>query len=180
MNPVTESLAHRQMRNNVPTYPVQTIAKLLLISERRVQQLTKEGVLPKSNRGKYELAPTIQGYVRYLQERVAGNAAQSTNIEYHKEKARKTKAEADIAEMEAARMAGELVPVEEVKMTWSNLASEVCTRLRNVPTRVVSSVIGETDENRLKSVLLNEIDSALTAIADGNSRGSRKPAKNNK
>lgn len=40
-----------------PTYPVATIAKLLLLSDRRVQQLTKEGVIPKEERGRYELAP---------------------------------------------------------------------------------------------------------------------------
>lgn len=52
-----------------PTYPVATIADLLMVSERRVQQLAKEGVIPKAERGRYELVPTVQGYIRYLQER---------------------------------------------------------------------------------------------------------------
>lgn len=86
-----------------PTYPVSTIAKLLLLSDRRVQQLTKEGVIPKAERGRYELAPAVQGYIRYLQERSL--RTDSSPIDYHMEKARLTKAQADSAEIEAAKCA---------------------------------------------------------------------------
>ncbi|MFN3156930.1 helix-turn-helix domain-containing protein [Marivita cryptomonadis] len=35
--------------------PIGVIAKLLDLSERRVQQLSREGVIPKVNRGQYDL-----------------------------------------------------------------------------------------------------------------------------
>ena len=57
------------------TYPVATIAKLLLLTERRVQQLTREGVLPRADRGRYELAPVVQAYVRYLRDRMLPSEA---------------------------------------------------------------------------------------------------------
>ncbi len=155
------------MKNSHPTYPVKTIATLLLISDRRVQQLTKEGIIPKAERGKYHLAPTVQGYIRYLQSRTLGTATQSNTPEYHQEKARKIKAEADIAEMDAAKMAETLVLVDDVKHAWSELVTEVRTRLRNLPVRILPSIIGETNETRLKDVLLAEIDDALLAIANG-------------
>ena len=58
-----------------PTYPVSVIAKLLKLTERRVQQLSKEGVIPKAEHGRYELAAAVQGYVGYLQERIAPRGA---------------------------------------------------------------------------------------------------------
>lgn len=58
-----------------PTYPVATIAKLLLLTERRVQQLTEQNIIPKAERGRYELAPAVQGYVKFLRDRALGGDA---------------------------------------------------------------------------------------------------------
>jgi hypothetical protein len=42
------------------TYSVSTIAKLLILTERQVQALAKDGVLPKAERGRYALVPVVQ------------------------------------------------------------------------------------------------------------------------
>jgi len=148
-----------------PTYPVATIAKLLMLSDRRVQQLTKEGVIPKAERGRYELAPAVQGYIRYLQERSVGGG-HSGPIDYHTEKARLTKAQADLAEIEAAKALGEVAPVEQVARAWANFCAETRVRARNIPERVVSSLVGCTDEREIKAVLMREIDQVLTDMAE--------------
>ena len=147
-----------------PTYPVSTIAKLLLLSDRRVQQLTKEGVIPKAERGRYELAPAVQGYIRYLQERSLRSDA--SPIDYHIEKARLTKAQADLAEIEAAKARNEVAPVAQVAQAWASFCAETRVRARNIPERVVSSLVGCTDEREIKAVLMREIDQVLTDMAD--------------
>ena len=50
------------------TQPIGVIAKLLDLSERRVQQLSREGVIPKAERGQYDLIGSVRGYVRYLRD----------------------------------------------------------------------------------------------------------------
>jgi phage terminase Nu1 subunit (DNA packaging protein) len=147
-----------------PTYPVSTIAKLLMLSDRRVQQLTKEGVIPKAERGRYELAPAVQGYIRYLQERSL--RSDQSPIDYHMEKARLTKAQADREEVEAAKAMGEVVSVKQVETNLANLFAEVRANFRNIPDRVVSALIGSTDEREVKAVLLREIDLVLDALAE--------------
>ncbi len=52
---------------NQGLYPKETIANLLNISERRIEQLSKQKIIPKAGRGVYDLGPTVQAYVRYLQ-----------------------------------------------------------------------------------------------------------------
>lgn len=52
---------------NQGLYPKETIAALLNISERRIEQLVKQKVIPKAGRGVFDLGPTVQAYVRYLQ-----------------------------------------------------------------------------------------------------------------
>lgn len=147
-----------------PTYPVATIAKLLLLSDRRVQQLTKEGVIPKAERGRYELAPAVQGYVRFLQERSL--RSDSSPIDYHMEKARLTKAQADSAEIEAAKARQDVASVKQIEKNLAGLFAEVRTNIRNIPDRVVSSLIGMTDEREFKNILAREIDLALDALAE--------------
>jgi phage terminase Nu1 subunit (DNA packaging protein) len=147
-----------------PTYPVATIAKLLLLSDRRVQQLTKEGVIPKAERGRYELAPAVQGYVRFLQERSL--RSDSSPIDYHMEKARLTKAQADSAEIEAAKARQDMASVKQIEKNLAGLFAEVSTNIRNIPDRVVSSLIGMTDEREFKNILAREIDLALDALAE--------------
>ena len=44
------------------------LAKLLDISERRVRQLSAEGIIPKGARGRYEMVGAVRGYIRYLRE----------------------------------------------------------------------------------------------------------------
>ncbi len=150
-----------------PTYPAKTIAKLLMLTERRVQQLAKEGVVPKAERGRYELAPAVQGYVRYLQDRAAGSAVQSGTIDYHVEKARKTKAEADIAEIEAAKRRGDAIDASEVKRAWQLILGEVrANLLGNTPQRITSLVLGLDDEAKIKRVIRDEIALAMSAAAE--------------
>ena len=53
-------------------YRVEVIASLFGVTVRRVQQLTQEGIISttKTKEGnRYELAPTIQRYVKYFQTR---------------------------------------------------------------------------------------------------------------
>lgn len=147
------------------SYPVGTIAKLLMLSERRVQQLSKSGHIPRNERGRYELAPSVQGYIRFLQERNLGQG--QSPIDYHAEKARKIKAEADIAEVDAARIRGEVATLKQVQRATEMAFAEVKANLRNVPSRVVGQIIGETEEHRIKDVILGEIDGALAILSSG-------------
>jgi len=52
-----------------PGHPVGTIAVLLDLTERRVQQLAGEGVIPRNSHGRYEIGLAVRGYVKYLRER---------------------------------------------------------------------------------------------------------------
>lgn len=154
-----------------PTYPVKTIAALLRLTVRRVQQLSKEGVIPKAERGRYELAPAVQGYIKYLQDRLAMREGDEDpdRIDYHVEKARKTKAEADMAEMEAAKMRGDLVDAIEMKDALELVMSEVKTKLlNNAPTRIAARAKTEKKESRIKAVAKEEIAASLQALASTN------------
>lgn len=147
-----------------PTFPVGTIAKLLMISERQVQWLTKEGIIPKAERGRYELAGAVQGYIKYLKDRSVGGGRDGA-IDYHAEKARLTKLQADTAELGLAKEQGLVTTVDQVERMVTKAFAEVRAGMRNLPGRSVSLLIGETDERRFKRVLMQEIDQVLETLA---------------
>ena len=53
-------------------YPKETIANLLNVSERRIEQLVKQKIIPKAGRGVFDLGPTVTAYIRYLQGLCSG------------------------------------------------------------------------------------------------------------
>jgi phage terminase Nu1 subunit (DNA packaging protein) len=150
-----------------PTYPAKTIAKLLMLTERRVQQLSKDGVIPKAERGRYELAPAVQGYIRFLQDRMAGNASQVDSIDYHKEKARKIKAEADMAEIEAKKRRAEAIDAQEVKRAWQLILGEVrANMIGTTPARIAQLIRGLDNETEIKRIVREEIELAMKVASE--------------
>lgn len=81
-------------------------------------------------------------------------------------KSRKLAAETAKAELELAKARGEVAPLDQVQRAMVKAFAEVKANMRNVPSRVTSLLIGETDETRFKSVLAAEIDQALETLAD--------------
>ena len=96
---------------NQGLYPKETIATLLNISERRIEQLVKQKIIPKAGRGVFDLGPTVQAYVRYLQGLSSGAIKASEPSELDRRlmearvleresKARQAKYRADVMEQE--------------------------------------------------------------------------------
>ena len=148
-----------------PTYPVGTIAKLLLLTDRRVQQLVKEGVIPKTEKNRYDLAPAVQGYIRFLQERTIGNAA--SPADFHVEKARLVKAQADKAEMEASELSGKLVRADEVKKELYEAITDCKNRLLSIPSKAAPIVANETEPGVVQSIIDDLVREALQEISEG-------------
>lgn len=53
-------------RGKGPQFDVAVIARVLDLTERRVQQLVESRWISRSKRGKYYLLDAVHGYVRYL------------------------------------------------------------------------------------------------------------------
>ena len=138
------------------TYPLSTICKLLDLSERRIQQLAREGVIPKSERGRYELVPAVQGYIHYLRDRSLDVGVVSIDIA----RQRKTAAEAEMAR-------AEVVCIEDVAKQWDQILSGVRTRMLALPTKLAAIATAETDQKIVKELITDGIHTALGELARG-------------
>ena len=89
-----------------------TIAALFDMTPRRVQQLTKEGVIAavkEGNANRYDLLPTIQRYIRYLTAKANGREPSKKDSEIE---GRRLEAEADLKRSKADVAALQLKKLE--------------------------------------------------------------------
>lgn len=82
------------------------------------------------------------------------------------EKARLDKARADIAEIELEKRRGETVTVSAVAQVWSDICTNLKTRLRSIPTKAAPMLAAEKRAEDCKDILSKFIDEALTELAD--------------
>ena len=53
------------------------ISQLLKLTERRIQQLAKDGIVPKADRGEYDMIPVVHAYIDYFNIDKGGGDVQS-------------------------------------------------------------------------------------------------------
>ena len=111
-------------------FPCSAIARLLNITERRVQQLAKEGVIPRSGRGRYPLAGAIRGYVTFLQDTGDGEVSDPDKLKPFERRAF-YQGELDKLKLQVER--GELVPAFEVERKLARLFKILTQHLDTLP-----------------------------------------------
>lgn len=144
------------------TFPLDTISKLLLLTPRRVNQLVNEGILPRAERGRYELVPVVQAYIKYLREKaIRGDVSD----DYANHRTRLLKARADMAELEQAQLMNQLIPAADVEKAWSDVLAACRSRLLNIPTKVAPEVYAADSLVTVKAVLKDSVFEALNELS---------------
>jgi phage terminase Nu1 subunit (DNA packaging protein) len=138
------------------------ISQLLKLTERRIQQLAKDGIVPKADRGEYDMIPVVHAYIDYLKAKIGGEFnAEDLAINRN----RLLKAQADLAEIEKQKQEGELITKEEVKKNWLNLLSILKTKLLSMPNKLAPVVITYKNVNEIKLIIKDKVYDALYEIA---------------
>lgn len=142
-------------------HKVAVIARFLNLTERRVQQLARDGIIPKPEKGKYDLVRCVQQYVQYLQDRAYGSGVSAQDT--HHERARLIKAQADKTELEVATMRNQLVAIESVETDWLQHISACRMRLLALPTKTAFQIAVMQEPAEIERFLKHSIYEALVA-----------------
>jgi phage terminase Nu1 subunit (DNA packaging protein) len=129
------------------------VAALLCLTDRRVRQMDEDGDgPPRSDDGKYPVAQLGD----WLKKRFDGG-----------DKARLTKAQADVAVMEAAELSGELIRRAATVEHWGKMTASFRARLLVIPPTVAPRVAAPGRVVEVQHELQKAINEALTELADG-------------
>lgn len=147
----------------VATYPVSTIAKLLLLTERRVQQLTEQNIIPKAERGRYELAPAVQGYIKFLRDRALGG-----DVGDDGEGVKLKRAKRRAAEVVADTLEKRKIEREPTLLLVRNLAQSERDAILSWPARAAPLLAADlgVDEHALHAALDASLRAHLTDRAE--------------
>lgn len=139
---------------------VKVLSELLMLSERRVQQLVKEGVLPRKKIGKYDLVLCVQAYIKHLSDIVKNT---DNTLESERRKFMKVKREKE--EFNFAVLKMEYLKRTEIFRVVGGIIVTAKTKLRAATKRWAPqvSICGEVAENQ--SYLMKEVDAILRDLS---------------
>lgn len=149
-----------------------TIAKLFGVTNRRVQQLAQDGIIPAAQKRpyKFDLLPTIQAYIKYLSDKANGKEQKSTDTV--QAEADKLRAEADlkqskakIAELQLNELEGKMHRSEDVEAMTSDLVYTIRSMIMALPGRLAMDVIQAASANEASALIRSECNKILNELA---------------
>jgi phage terminase Nu1 subunit (DNA packaging protein) len=151
------------------TYPTEVIAKALLLTPRRVRQLTAEGVFTRARepetgeflRGRYELFSTLHAYIRFLRE---GRLEDPDESNYVRARTTRMIVEARLAELRYQTAVGKLHRSEDIEFIFTQIFTSIRSKLLSLPSRCARLLIGKTDIADIVAVLQAEVELTLTEL----------------
>ncbi|PWK16074.1 hypothetical protein [Tumebacillus permanentifrigoris] len=138
------------------------LAKILGKTARWINELTREGVLVQTGRGKYPLAESVQRYVEHLKkqyEEVGG-------IDYAFEKAAHERAKREKAEIELAAMRGQMHRGEDIAAVMNDMVGGFRAKMLGLPSKVAPQLVGKTETPVILAILTQEVHDSLSELSD--------------
>ena len=138
------------------------LGRIVGVSRQRINNLAADGVLPRTQRGKFEISAAVQAFMRHKQVQAA--AAESSTKTFAAERSRLAKLKADAAEREAKVESGELVRASEVENAWLMVIQSARAKLLLIPTKVAARA-SQRPPAEVRALLRKEINAALAEAA---------------
>jgi phage terminase Nu1 subunit (DNA packaging protein) len=140
------------------------LGKIIGKTPQWIRQLTRDNVLLQSGRGKYKLAESIQAYIEHVQ----GGKQEDNRPRFIDEKTQHEKIKRQKAELELAKMRGELHTSEDVEAVMRDMLTAFRQKILSIPTKLAPQLIEISDQNTVKVLLTNELHDALAELSDYN------------
>ena len=148
------------------------LAVVLGITARYVRQLTEDGRLLKSGRGRYPLAQSVQAYVSMRRDDELDDDDEATKKKDKKTERLKRESEAKykaakaaIAEMDAEERKGKMHRSEDVAAMTADLIFAVRGALIALPGRLAVDVIGIEDAAVASEIIRREVNLVMEELA---------------
>lgn len=151
-------------------YRTEVIAQLFGVSVRRVQQLVQEGVIQTvqtSEGRRFELAPTIQKYIKYLSDKAYGKSKSEAEAQLKEQKLRAEVAlkesQGELHRLRTSIAAGEYISVEEVKIDYSRFFVSFKKFAMAIPSKLAGRLSGFVDPVEVRQIE-NELQKEVTKL----------------
>lgn len=161
----------RENAKSALTVSAQTVAQVLGLTVRRIQQLTQDGVLqtqPEGKRRVYDLPAAVQAYLQYSISREAGKDAGAAAVERRRAlaEAEIKEAKAEIATIELKELMGKMHRSEDVEQKTMELVYAIRAMLQALPGRLAMDLAAITKPAEVSERLKTEINHVLSQLSN--------------
>lgn len=144
------------------------LSEILGIGDRRIQQLVKEGVISRLDRGKFHLPSVIDEYVNW---RVSTTSQPTFTIDKERvdadlENALLLRAKRQKAEMELKIMRGELHRSIDIERVMNDMLSAFKAKCLAIPSKTAPKLISKTDLAVIQDIIKQEVYEALKELSE--------------
>jgi phage terminase Nu1 subunit (DNA packaging protein) len=148
------------------------LARVFGLDIRRINQLAKEGIIPRVERGVYDLKDCASAYVAYLRSRgtLPDDLAENPEkLDPRRERARLNKAQADEKEFQNAILKNEYISIQEVRNFETERATVYNAQIDAIPGRYASTIAAKLaiDPAQIYDILLDISLQIRQATSDG-------------
>src|ERR1700731_383108 len=153
--------------------PGQSLAGLLDLDVRSIQELARSGIVVRSGvRGRYLLAPSVRNYIRHLREVAAGR--QGNELNAVDENARLKMAQRRNYDLKNSILEGSAIPYEAIAPAWARVVRAIRSAMLAVPGKARfrlqhltprdEEVIGEIIRDQLEAAALTDQPPAINGV----------------
>lgn len=149
----------------------QVLAKLFKKSTRRIEQLKAEGVIKGHGKPtKYDLLPTVQAYIEYLEAKAYGKEQKQATAELEEQKLRAEveikQSKAKAAQMELKELQGKLHRAEDVEAITTDHVLFLRSMLMAMPGKLAVDLSGTHTAAEQAERVKQEVYYILSNLAD--------------
>lgn len=136
-----------------------TMAKIMDLSERRVNQLVAEKVINKEEDGQFNVMQVIVEYYK-------NKAGIGPGINYDQEHAMLEKVKREMAEIELAELKNEVHRADDIKNVLGGMIIACRNKLLAMPLGISVKLVGQKNPNVIIDLLTREVKIALDELAE--------------
>lgn len=133
--------------------PAKVLAACFDLSERRVQQLAAQGVIPRAAHGKYPLVESVRGWAKWWRDQISGKAERISKDE---SRAKLMQAKAESATVQAELLRATVYRRDEVEAVFGAALGIVANHLAGLGGRVCGEVAPITEPRVIAGVIDRE------------------------
>lgn len=144
------------------------IAELIGVTQRRVQQLKKEGVIESVKIGRadrFELVRTLNRYIANLKEACPTTEEKSNEARKTAAEARYREIRADEAAIKLAELEGSMHSSEDVRAATEQLVYAVRSALLALPGRLAVDMAATTSASEASAMIRCEVEAILEELS---------------
>lgn len=141
------------------------LAAVLGLTARRVQQLSEDGTIEKSGRGKFKLADAVQKYITFISKGEIGINDKKIEKVKNLAEANLKESKAKMAKLEAAELEGKMHRSEDVEDVLTDLVLFVRNSLTAFPGRLASDVAVLNTPSECAEVIKKEVHAVMRELS---------------